>query len=100
MGKNDENRRIARHLGILKSELEVYRTVLSWTTLGKLDQKIQNMDYLANETADIDIGDEYAGAPVSVKKAIIAMRLPQRQSHAEVLMSLSAEARFQTLDEL
>ena len=83
--KGDDNRRIARHLGLEKPLLEVYRQVLGWTTLRKLDQKIQNLDYLANETGDIDLGEEYEATPKNVKKAIVAMRKFGRLGEAKIV---------------
>ena len=83
--KGDDNRRIARHLGLGKPLLEVYRQVLGWTTLRKLDQKIQNLDYLANETEDIDLGEEYEATPKNVKKAIVAMRKFGRLGEAKIV---------------
>ena len=83
--KGDDNRRIARHLGLEKPLLEVYRQVLGWTTLRKLDQKIQNLDYLANETEDIDLGEEYEATPKNVKKAIVAMRKFGRLGEAKIV---------------
>ncbi|MBP5787376.1 MAG: DEAD/DEAH box helicase family protein, partial [Kiritimatiellae bacterium] len=38
--QNDNNRRIARHLGLTKDNLERYRAKVGWQTLQKLDYKI------------------------------------------------------------
>ena len=72
--RNENNKRIARHLGLGKTLLERYRSKVGWQTLQKLDYKIQNLDRLANETQDIDLGEEYKDTPEVVKKAIVAMR--------------------------
>lgn len=71
--KNENNKRIAAHLELEKNLLELYRKSVNWDTLQKLDYKIQNLDRLANEDDDIDLGEEYKGVPKNVKKAIVAM---------------------------
>ena len=70
----DDNRRIAKHLGLEKGLLEVYRRVITGETHKMLDRKVHNIDLLANETDDIDLGSEYKCVPKVVKKAIVAMR--------------------------
>ena len=83
--KSDNNRRIARHLGLGKGLLERYRSKVGWQTLQQLDYKIQNLDRLANETQDIDLGDEYKDTPKAVKKAIVAMRKFGRLGEAKIV---------------
>ena len=83
--QNDNNRRIARHLGLTKDILERYRAKVGWQTLQKLDYKIQNLDRLANETQDIDLGEEYKDTPEPVKKAVVAMRKFGRLGEAKVV---------------
>ena len=85
MERNDENRRIARHLGLEKPLLELYRKKVNWRTLQKLDYKIQNLDRLANESGVIDIEPEYKDAPDDVKRAIVAMRKFGRLGEAKVV---------------
>lgn len=46
---NEENRRIARHLGLEKADLELIRDNMNWSVLTTLDYKIQNSDYRAND---------------------------------------------------
>lgn len=70
----DDNRRIAKHLGLEKGLLEVYRRVITGETHKMLDRKIHNIDLLANESDDIDLGSEYKCVPKVVKKAVVAMR--------------------------
>lgn len=83
--KTENNKRIARHLGLWKGLLERYRNKVGWQTLQKLDYKIQNLDRLANETQNIDIGKEYNGTPEVVKKAIVAMRKFGRLGEAKIV---------------
>lgn len=83
--KNENNRRIARHLGLEKPVLELYRNKVGWQTLQQLDYKIQNLDRLANETRDIDLGEEYKDTPKVVKKAIVAMRKFGRLGEAKIV---------------
>ena len=83
--KNDNNRRIARHLGLGKGLLERYRGKVGWQTLQKLDYKIQNLDRLANETQDIDLGEDYKDTPEAVRKAIVAMRKFGRLGEAKIV---------------
>ena len=83
--KNENNRRIARHLGLGKPLLELYRQKVGWQTLQKLDYKIQNLDRLANETQTIDLGAEYKDTPEPVRKAIVAMRKFGRLGEAKVV---------------
>lgn len=83
--QDDNNRRIARHLGLTKDILGRYRDKVGWQTLQKLDYKIQNLDRLANETQDIDLGEEYKDTPEPVKKAIVAMRKFGRLGEAKVV---------------
>ena len=83
--QNDNNRRIARHLGLTKDNLERYRAKVGWQTLQKLDYNILNLDRLANETQDIDLGEEYKDTPEPVKKAIVAMRKFGRLGEAKVV---------------
>ena len=83
--KNENNRRIARHLGLGKNLLQLYRDKVGWQTLQKLDYKIQNLDRLANETQQIDLGPEYKDTPEPVRKAIVAMRKFGRLGEAKVV---------------
>ncbi|MBR6471732.1 MAG: Eco57I restriction-modification methylase domain-containing protein, partial [Victivallales bacterium] len=83
--KNENNRRIARHLGLEKPLLELYRTKVGWQTLQQLDYKIQNLDRLANETRDIDLGEEYKDTPKVVKKAIVAINKFGRLGEAKIV---------------
>ena len=83
--KNENNRRIARHLGLEKPVLELYRNMVGWQTLQQLDYKIQNLDRLANETRDIDLGEEYKDTPKVVKKGIVAMRKFGRLGEAKIV---------------
>ena len=83
--KNDNNRRIARHLGLGKGLLARYRGKVGWQTLQKLDYKIQNLDRLANETQDIDLGEDYKDTPEAVRKAIVAMRKFGRLGEAKIV---------------
>ncbi|MBR4250789.1 MAG: Eco57I restriction-modification methylase domain-containing protein [Kiritimatiellae bacterium] len=83
--QDDNNRRIARHLGLTKDILGRYRDKVGWQTLQKLDYKIQNLDRLANETQDIDLGEEYKDTPEPVKKAVVAMRKFGRLGEAKVV---------------
>lgn len=83
--KTENNKRIARHLGLWKGLLERYRNKVGWQTLQKLDYKIQNLDRLANETQNIDIGKEYNGTPEVVKKAIVAMRKFGRLGESKIV---------------
>lgn len=82
---SDNNRRIARHLGLGKGLLERYRSKVGWQTLQKLDYKIQNLDRLANETQDIDLGEDYKDTPEAVRKAIVAMRKFGRLGEAKIV---------------
>ena len=81
----DDNRRIAKHLGLEKGLLEVYRRVITGETHKMLDRKIHNIDLLANESDDIDLGDEYRRVPEVVKKAIVAMRKFGRLGEAKIV---------------
>jgi len=81
----DDNRRIAKHLGLEKGLLEVYRRVITGETHKMLDRKIHNIDLLANESDDIDLGDEYRCVPEVVKKAIVAMRKFGRLGEAKIV---------------
>ncbi len=83
--KSENNRRIARHLGLGKGLLERYRGKVGWQTLQKLDYKIQNLDRLANETQDIDLGEDYKDTPEAVRKAIVAMRKFGRLGEAKIV---------------
>ncbi|MBR4614454.1 MAG: Eco57I restriction-modification methylase domain-containing protein, partial [Kiritimatiellae bacterium] len=83
--KSENNKRIARHLELEKDLLERYRNKVGWQTLQKLDYKIQNLDRLANETQDIDLGEEYKDTPEVVKKAIVAMRKFGRLGEAKIV---------------
>ncbi|MBP5509956.1 MAG: Eco57I restriction-modification methylase domain-containing protein [Kiritimatiellae bacterium] len=83
--KSENNKRIARHLELEKDLLERYRNKVGWQTLQMLDYKIQNLDRLANETQDIDLGDEYKDTPKAVKKAIVAMRKFGRLGEAKIV---------------
>ena len=83
--KNDNNRRIVRHLGLGKGLLERYRSKVGWLTLQKLDYKIQNLDRLANETQNIDLGEDYKDTPEAVRKAIVAMRKFGRLGEAKIV---------------
>ena len=82
---SENNRRIARHLGLGKGLLERYRGKVGWQTLQKLDYKIQNLDRLANETQDIDLGEDYKDTPEAVRKAIVAMRKFGRLGEAKIV---------------
>ena len=82
---NDNNIRIAKHLGLGKGLLELYRRKVGWQTLQKLDYKIQNLDRLANETQTIDLGEEYKATPEAVRKAIVAMRKFGRLGEAKIV---------------
>lgn len=46
---NDDNRRIARSLGLKKENLETLRSNINWAVLSSLDYKIQNSDFRAND---------------------------------------------------
>lgn len=81
----DNNRRIAKHLGLEKGLLEVYRRVITGETHKMLDRKIHNIDLLANESDDIDLGIEYKCVPKVVKKAIVAMRKFGRLGEAKIV---------------
>ena len=81
----DDNRRIAKHLGLEKGLLEIYRRVITGETHKMLDRKIHNIDLLANESGDIDLGDEYRRVPKVVKKAIVAMRKFGRLGEAKIV---------------
>ena len=83
--KSENNKRIARHLDLEKDLLERYRHKVGWQTLQQLDYKIQNLDRLANETQDIDLGEEYKDTPKAVKKAIVAMRKFGRLGEAKIV---------------
>lgn len=83
--KNEDNQRIARHLDLGKKLLERYRDKVGWQTLQALDYKIQNLDRLANETQDIDLGPEYKDTPEAVKKAIVAMRKFGRLGESKIV---------------
>ncbi len=83
--KSENNRRIARHLGLGRGLLERYRSKVGWQTLQKLDYKIQNLDRLANETQDIDLGEDYKDTPEAVRKAIVAMRKFGRLGEAKIV---------------
>lgn len=82
---NENNRRIAKHLGLDKTLLQLYRARVGWQTLQKLDYKIQNLDRLANETQDIDLGPEYKDTPEAVRKAIVAMRKFGRLGESKIV---------------
>ena len=83
--KNEDSQRIARHLDLGKDLLERYRDKVGWQTLQALDYKIQNLDRLANETQDIDLGPEYKDTPEAVKKAIVAMRKFGRLGESKIV---------------
>lgn len=85
--RNENNRRIASHLGLKKSLLELYRNKVGWQTLQKLDYKIQNLDRLANETQNIDLGPEYSDTSDVVRKAVVAMRKFGRLGEAKIVTS-------------
>ncbi len=44
---NDDNRRIAKNLGLRASDLQLIRDNVNWSVLRSLDYKIQNTDYRA-----------------------------------------------------
>ncbi len=46
---NEDNRRIARSLGLRKEHLSALRETINWSILSSLDYKIQNSDYRAND---------------------------------------------------
>lgn len=46
---NDDNRRIARSLGLKKNNLETLRSNINWTVLSSLDYKIQNSDFRSSD---------------------------------------------------
>lgn len=46
---NENNRRIARSLGLRKEHLSALRQTINWSVLSSLDYKIQNSDYRAND---------------------------------------------------
>lgn len=46
---NDNNRRIARNLGLKKEDLILIRNNIHWSVLSALDYKIQNSDFRAND---------------------------------------------------
>ena len=85
INKSENNKRIAQHLGLGKGLLERYRSKVGWQTLQKLDYKIQNLDRLANETQNIDLGEDYKDTPEAVRKAIVAMRKFGRLGEAKIV---------------
>lgn len=46
---NEDNRRIARSLGLKKEHLNALRQTINWSVLSSLDYKIQNSDYRTND---------------------------------------------------
>lgn len=46
---NNDNRRIAKSLGLAKDHLIALRENINWSTLSSLDYKIQNSDFRAND---------------------------------------------------
>ena len=46
---NEDNRRIARSLGLRKEHLNALRQTINWSVLSSLDYKIQNSDYRTND---------------------------------------------------
>lgn len=46
---NDDNRRIAKSLGLKKEELVMLRANINWSVLSSLDYKIQNSDFRSND---------------------------------------------------
>lgn len=46
---NEDNRRIAKSLGLTKDHLIALRENINWSTLSSLDYKIQNSDFRAND---------------------------------------------------
>ncbi len=83
--KDSDTKRIAKHLGIEKSLLELYRNTVNWHTLQKLDYKIQNLNHLSEESESIDIGQEYKDAPKNIKKAIVAMQKFGRLGESKII---------------
>ncbi|AHB41958.1 Eco57I restriction endonuclease [Candidatus Saccharibacteria bacterium RAAC3_TM7_1] len=49
LNANEDNRRIARSLGLKKEHLNALRQTINWSVLSSLDYKIQNSDYRAND---------------------------------------------------
>lgn len=47
---NEDNRRIARSLGLKKQHLDALRKNINWSILSSLDYKIQNSDFRANDS--------------------------------------------------
>jgi superfamily II DNA or RNA helicase len=48
---NEDNRRIARSLGLKKEDLVALRQNINWSVLNTLDYKIQNSDYRSDDTS-------------------------------------------------
>ena len=46
---NDDNKRIAKSLGLRKDDLTMLRANINWSVLSSLDYKIQNSDFRAND---------------------------------------------------
>lgn len=49
LNANEDNRRIARSLGLKKEHLTALRETINWSVLSSLDYKIQNSDFRAND---------------------------------------------------
>ena len=77
--------------------MSIYAEMDSMEDLSNLIQLIRARGY---RVADVDLDCNNDTDGLARPKAIIAMRLPRRQPHADVMMSLSTQARFRTLDEL